>query len=86
MASSSLSTSRRRMPLTRLNLTGVNGTGLAYGILLTVAVLNPNMAICGEYTRSLAAELCLTTWELLRAVHLVNVRQRVEAMETDRFS
>uniref|UniRef100_A0A0D3FRZ2 Late embryogenesis abundant protein LEA-2 subgroup domain-containing protein n=1 Tax=Oryza barthii TaxID=65489 RepID=A0A0D3FRZ2_9ORYZ len=40
--------------LTRLDLTGANGTDLAYGISLTVAVYNPNMAVRAEYTRPLA--------------------------------
>lgn len=73
--------------LTRLDLTGANGTDLAYGISLTVAVYNPNMAVRAEYTRPLAAELRLATgeYELLRAVRLADAGQRVEAVETDRF-
>uniref|UniRef100_A0A0E0KM71 Late embryogenesis abundant protein LEA-2 subgroup domain-containing protein n=1 Tax=Oryza punctata TaxID=4537 RepID=A0A0E0KM71_ORYPU len=71
--------------LTRLDLAGANGTDLAYGISLTVAVYNPNMAVRAEYTQPLAAELRLATGELLRAVHLADAGQRVEATETDRF-
>ncbi|KAF2932557.1 hypothetical protein DAI22_04g006400 [Oryza sativa Japonica Group] len=72
--------------LTRLDLAGANGTDLAYGISLTVAVHNPNMAVRAEYTRPLAAELRLATREeLLHAVHLADAGQRVEAAETDRF-
>uniref|UniRef100_A0A0D3FRZ3 Uncharacterized protein n=1 Tax=Oryza barthii TaxID=65489 RepID=A0A0D3FRZ3_9ORYZ len=39
--------------LTRLDLAGANGTGLAYSILLTVIVHNPNVAVHTEYTQPL---------------------------------